>query len=113
MTPEERIRMLMEENAALRAQLQGRSPPGSYAGVPNPHGITPEMYQADMAEADALRQWQDQQSYMGGGMSDLMHRTPPRPSQHMRKEDSRKSPPSPHLRPSARKPKKGGPVGLD
>jgi hypothetical protein len=96
MNPEDRIRQLMEENAMLRAQLHRRPPYDDYqepVGVPNAHGITPEQYDAEMAEAAALSRWQAEQSYMGNGMSDLMHRMPPRPTKAMRKEQ-----PSPYFR---------------
>jgi len=118
MSPEDRIRMLMEENARLRAQLQGRPSYDDYqdpVGVPNAHGITPEQYLADEAEAEALRRWQAEQSYMGHGMSDLVHRTPPRPSQYMRPERKKPSQgprPTPYLRKEGKKPA-GRSVGLD
>lgn len=114
MNPEDRIRMLMEENARLRAQLQGRPSYDDYrdpVGVPNAHGITPEQYLADEAEAEALRRWQAEQSYMGHGMSDLMHRTPPAPkppSQYMRKE---RPAPAPYLRKGGKSPSRN--AGLD
>lgn len=89
----DRTRMLMEEDARLRAQLQRAH---VYAGVdpankssaedfaadmPNVHGVTPRQYQKDMEE------WERQQalSYMGDGLSDAMHRNP-QPARCMRKE---------------------------
>ncbi len=114
MNPEDRIRQLMEENAMLRSQLQGGSRYEDYqgpTGIPNAHGVTPEEYRADMDEAEAAAA----ASYMGNGMSDLMYRTPPRPSQYMRPE--RKQPPqgnrpTPYVRKEGKKPA-GRSVGLD
>jgi hypothetical protein len=114
MNPEDRIRMLMEENAMLRAQLQGRPRYDDYQGpasMPNSYGVTPEEYQADRDEAEAAAA----ASYMGNGMSDLMDRTPPRSSQYMR--PGRKSPaagarPTPYIRKDAKKPS-GRSAGLD
>lgn len=114
MTPEDRIRQLMEENAMLRAQLQGGSPYRDYqgpAGIPNAYGVTPEEYRADMDEAEAAAA----ASYMGNGMSDLLNRTPPRPSQHMRPERKKPSQgdrPTPYFRKEGKKPA-GRSVGLD
>ena len=95
MTPEDRIRMLMEENARLRAQL-GQSPYADFAGgvsksMPNAHGVTPEEYEADEAAAEELQRWQAERSYMGGGISDAMHRRPPAPTQYLRTETRRPS----------------------
>lgn len=75
MNPEDQIRMLMEENARLRAQLANNNP---YArakplGSFNQYGQRPE----DLRGAEEMRQWQDEQAYMGGGVSDGMYRVPP------------------------------------
>jgi hypothetical protein len=73
MSPEDQIRMLREENAQLRAAMQGNR----YAGAspsqsPNGYGMTPD----DLAAANEMSRWREEQAYMGGGMSDLMYRTP-------------------------------------
>lgn len=103
--------MLMEENAQLRAQLQGGSPYAGQQGlpgIPNAHGISPEEYSADEAAANALQKWQAEQAYMGNGMSDLKLRYPPRQSQALRKVPA----PSPYLRKEGKRPS-GQSVGLD
>jgi hypothetical protein len=95
MTPEERIRMLLEENAMLRQQLAGGNPYAEHAGptsrgMPNEYGQTPEDYDAAMAE----RRMREEQAYMGGGLSDLKYRqrsAPPK-NQYLRKVPAPRGP---------------------
>ena len=90
MTPEDQIRALRDENAQLRAALQGNPYAGRMLGQgpsPNRYGQTPD----DLRRDEEMSRWQAEQAYMGGGARDLMHRTPPAkkkfgPSPYMRKE---------------------------
>jgi hypothetical protein len=95
-TPEDQIRALRDENAQLRAALQGNP----YAGMPSSPGPSPNRYGQtpdDLSRDEAMSRWQAEQAYMGGGAQDLMYRTPPAkkmpppgrkvgPSPYMRKE---------------------------
>jgi hypothetical protein len=98
MSPEERIRMLLEENAMLRGQLdsQQRSQAYSQAQSPEYQAFAKERGQAAMAEE--FQQLEDYQrnGYYGGPR--LMPYRNSKPNQYMKKE---------------RRPKKSGPVGLD
>jgi hypothetical protein len=91
MTPEERIRQLMEENARLRSQLETTQAQSMYSGA---MGSQYQQFQGEKdnsAMAEELRAYEDYQrnGYYGGPRL-MPNRTPPKPSQYLRKEPGRR-----------------------
>ena len=104
MDPEDRIRMLMEENARLRAQIQGA--PNPYAGMVSPEDQAFQQSQDEAMLRDELDRYRE---FVGGPMAG-QYLTPPQkaqaPSPYARKE-------SQYLRKEKRPARKPKPVGLD
>jgi hypothetical protein len=101
MTPEERIRMLMEENAMLRARVAGQS------------GLQTMEYREGMYGDGPFLEHPIGRGTPGAtlGREDY---EPVAAPQYLAKERPRKAPPqTQYLRKEDRKPKKSRPVGLD
>jgi len=102
MTPEERIRMLMEENAMLRSKIAGQS---GYQTMEYREG----MYGDGPFLEDPIGSGYDAGATLDPG--DYQNVAAPK---YLAQERPRKATPqSPYIRKEERKPKKRGPVGLD